>query len=178
MKKSNFTLIPFSINTAPALNITSTISRQYNQLNLQYLLTGNLETIIIPQAVTAPTRQYNLWEHTCIEFFLGLQDSNTYWEFNLSPAGDWNVFRFPNYRQDIAEEKAFTSLPFTVLQQADYLQLNLEIDLNKIISSEQNLAVGITNVIESQAQQLGYWALKHPESTADFHHRDSWIIKL
>jgi hypothetical protein len=178
MKKSNFTLIPFSINTAPALKITGIISRQYNLLNLQYLLRSNLETIIIPQAVTTTTRQYDLWEHTCLEFFLGLPDSTAYWEFNLSPAGDWNVFHFPNYRQNIAEEKAFTSLPFTVLQQANYLQLNLEVDLNKIIASEQNLEIGITSVIESQDQQLSYWALRHPASTADFHNRDSWIIKL
>ncbi|MGL6339924.1 MAG: DOMON-like domain-containing protein [Waterburya sp.] len=178
MKKFNFTLIPFSINTAPALTITGTISRQHNQLNLQYLLTGNLDNIIIPQLVSTPTRQYDLWEHTCLEFFLGLKDSTSYWEFNLSPTGDWNVFTFPNYRQDIAEEIAFTSLPFTVLQQTDNLQLNLKVDLNKIISSEQNLEVGITSVIESQDQQLSYWALKHSTLTADFHHRDSWIINL
>lgn len=178
MKKSDFTLIPFNINTAPALTITGTISRQHNQLNLQYLLAGNLDNIIIPQSVSTPTRQYDLWEHTCLEFFLGLKDSTSYWEFNLSPTGDWNVFKFPDYRQDIAEEIAFTSLPFTVLQQANYLELNLKLNLNKIIFSEQNLLFGITSVIESQDQQLSYWALKHPASTADFHHRDSWIINL
>ncbi len=178
MKKSDFTLIPFNTNNDLVLTITGTISRQHNQLNLQYLLAGNLDNIIIPQLVSTPTRQYDLWEHTCLEFFLGLEDATPYWEFNLSPTGDWNVFTFPNYRQDIAEEIAFTSLPFTVLQQADNLHLNLKVDLNKILSSEQNLVVGITSVIESQDQYLSYWALKHLTSTADFHHRDSWIISL
>ena len=178
MNQANFTLIPFAASTVPALTITGTISRQQNQLHLQYQLTGNLDTVIIPPSTTAPRRKYDLWEHTCIEFFLGLQDSSAYWEFNLSPTGDWNVFRFPNYRQAIAEEMAFTSLPFTVWKQTNSLQIALVVDLNQIITSEQNLQVGITSVIESQNQQLSYWALKHLKSTADFHDRDSWIIDL
>lgn len=178
MNKFDFSLIPFSLDTAPDIKITGTIYRQDNQLNIKYLLSENLSTIIVPQVVVSPTRQYVLWEHTCCEFFLGLKGSTKYWEFNLAPSGNWNVFYFPDYRQDIGEEMIFTSLPYTVLQQSDSLELNLEFDLNKIISAEQDLEVGITSVIENQYQQLSYWALTHPANEADFHNRDSFIIAL
>ena len=176
MKKSSFSLISFSANTAPSINITGNISRHHNQLNLKYLV-SNLAAIVIPLSKANPTRQYDLWEHTCFEFFLGLKDTDKYWEFNLSPSGDWNVFRFLQYRHDIAQETIFNSLPF-YLQQTNILELDLEVNLNKIIDPEQNLEVGITAVTENQDSQLSYWALNHPASKADFHHRASFTINL
>ena len=175
--KSDFSLIPF-LATAPPIQITGTISRQYDKLKIEYIFSGDLSEIIIPPSNKAPRRKYDLWDRTCGEFFLGLKDSTKYWEFNLAPTKDWNVFRLPNYRQDIAEEMAFASLPFTVLQQDNSWQLSLEVDLSKIISAEQKLEVGITCVVEDKNKQLSYWALTHPASEADFHHRDSFMIKL
>ena len=173
---TNFSLIPFDLNTAPAIAIDGEIDRDRDRLRIKYRLKGASQVVVPKKSL--PTRQYDLWEHTCFEFFLGLKNSNIYWEFNLSPAKHWNVFRFLNYRQDIAEEMAFDTLPFEVLLQDDSLLLNLEVDLNKIISSKSDLEVGITSVVEDKQQQLSYWALTHPVKEADFHHRDSFIIKL
>ncbi|MEM9507543.1 MAG: DOMON-like domain-containing protein [Cyanobacteria bacterium P01_E01_bin.35] len=175
--KSPFSLVLFADNIQPKVKITGKIERHQNLLNLEYRLDGASQ-IIIPQIATSPTRQYNLWSHTCFEFFLGLKGSNKYWEFNLSPAEHWNVFRFDSYRQDIAEELAFVTLPFQVLLQKDVLSLNLNVNLDKIVAPEQNLEVGITTVIENREQQLSYWALSHPQKEADFHHRDSFLIDL
>ena len=178
MKQFNFCLQPFALNTAPDVKITGSISCKLNQLQITYLLAGNLAAIVIPPLSKTPTRQYELWEHTCFEFFLGLKGFPKYWEFNLSPAGDWNIFRFANYRQDISQELAFNSLPFTFGEQTDSCQLNLAVDINQIIDPEQNLEVGIAAVIENQQQQISYWALTHATTTADFHQRDSFIINL
>ena len=173
---TSFSLIPFDSNTAPAIAIDGKIQRQSNLLKIEYRLKGTSK-VVIPKKSDRPTRQYDLWEHTCFEFFVALEDSTIYWEFNLSPAKHWNVFCFPNYRQNIAEEMAFSTLPFQVLLQGDFLLLNLEVELNKIISSESDLQVGITTVVEDE-QNLSYWALTHPAKEADFHHPDSFIIKL
>lgn len=172
----SFELIPFTPDSAPQVRVTGNIERRHNQLNITYSFTDS-EAIIIPTAAT-PTRQFDLWEHTCCEFFLGLAHSTKYWEFNLSPAGHWNVFRFADYRQNIAEEMAFERLPFQIAARETSLQLSLKFDLGKIIAPEQSLAVGITTVIEEQTGQLSYWALSHPGKEADFHLRDSFIIAL
>jgi len=175
--KSSFDLVPFSTKNAPAIAISGNISFQNNQLEIEYNLTGNLSQLTIAKPVMTQTRQDNLWQHTCFEFFLGIKDTSKYWEFNLSPAGHWNVFCLANYRQDLAEEVAVQALPFQVRQQSDLLQLKLEFNLAKIIDAEQNLEVGIATVIENQEQQLSYWALNHPSKEADFHHRDSFIVQ-
>ena len=176
--KSSFSLVPFSLNTAPAVNISGEIEGQNSQLKIEYKLRGNLSQLIIAKHANNPTRRYNLWEHTCFEFFLGIKDSTKYWEFNLSPAGHWNVFYFADYRQDIAEEMAFDALPFQIKQQSNLLQLNLEFNLDRIISPQQNLEIGMTTVVEDQEQTLSYWALSHPAKEADFHRRDSFLIKM
>jgi hypothetical protein len=175
--KSSFCLIPFTPDTAPAVQITGNIERRHNQLNIEYTLAGRSQ-ILIPETFNTPTRQFNLWEHTCCEFFLGLQDSTQYWEFNLSPAGHWNIYRFLDYRQDLVEEIAFNSLPFQVLPGNDVLQLKLQVNLNKIITPEQSLEVGIATVIEDRKSQLSYWALTHPAEEADFHLRNNYLLKL
>lgn len=178
--KSSFNLVPFSVNTAPEFEINGNIEHHNNnnKLEIEYKLTGNLSQLIIPEHKHSPTRQYNLWENTCFEFFLGIKDSSKYWEFNLSPAGHWNVFRFDDYRQDIAEEITFDALPFKVIQQYNLLYLNLEFNLYQIINAEQNLEVGITTVIEDKEKQLSYWALTHTQKVADFHDRNSFLINL
>lgn len=173
----SFVLIPFARDTAPQIKLTGEIERHQNQLNLEYRLEG-LSEILVAEAADSPLRQFDLWEHTCFEFFVGLKESPQYWEFNLSPSGHWNVFRFLDYRQNITEEEAFAILPFQVFPQNDHWQLKLTVDLNQIIAPEQDLEIGITAVIEAQNQHLSYWALTHPAPEADFHCRDSFMLKI
>lgn len=178
MKSVKFSLIPFSVATAPEIKIAGTISRQDAQLKIQAQLTGNLAQILIPLPNPVPTRKFNLWEETCLEFFLRLQNTTEYWEFNLAPSGDWNVFHFLNYRQNLTEESAYSSLELAVSQLGDVLSLDLEIDLEPIIHSAPNLDVAITTVIQNSNGELSYWALNHPTSVADFHHQDSFLISF
>ncbi|GET40715.1 DOMON-like domain-containing protein [Microseira wollei] len=136
----------------------------------------------IPQELVeqsnTPARQHQLWEETCFEFFLGIKNSPQYWEFNLSPAAQWNVYRFDGYRQGMQEELAFSTLPFRVDNQADSLTLCIDVDLDKIVAEEQLLDVAITTVIKHKNGEITYWALTHRGTEADFHLRESFIIEL
>ena len=174
-----FTLKPFKLSESNSkINITGNIIRYNNKLHLEYLLQGDLSTIIIPLQANIPTRKDELWQTTCFEFFLGIKDSLQYWEFNLSPTGDWNIYRFTNYRQGMVEEAAFTSLPFQVREQENSLNINLEINLDLIINVDTDLEIAISTVIEYRDRTIDYWALTHPGTEADFHHRDGFIIDL
>ena len=115
MNNRNFSLQPFSAgNPASPFAITGTISRRDTRLSISYLLTGPLQDLIIAPPADKPARQWVLWEHTCLELFLATRNAPDYWEFNLSPAGHWNLFHLTGYRQGIQEEPAFQALPFTV----------------------------------------------------------------
>ncbi|MBN3895899.1 MAG: DOMON-like domain-containing protein [Nostoc sp. NOS(2021)] len=193
MNDQTFSLQPFpSTKSLPNLKIAGNIARNGNKLVICYVLEGDLKEIALAkptvrvasrtEGIAPPSntrsRKHELWKDTCFEFFLGIKDSLRYWEFNLSPAGHWNVYRFDGYRQGMQEETAFTTLPFSVQNQADGLALVLDVDLNKIVSANQAIEVGITTVIKDKDGEVTYWALTHRSAEADFHLRDSFIIKL
>ncbi|YAF93975.1 MAG: DOMON-like domain-containing protein [Nodularia sp. CChRGM 3473] len=179
MINQTFSLQPFSNNESlPNLQITGSIIRYDNRLVIKYTLTGNLKEVAIAPPSDTPARKHDLWEDTCFEFFLSIKGSQQYWEFNLSPTGHWNVYRFDGYRQGMQAETAFTILPFTVEQQTESFTLTLDIDLGKIVAANQALEVAITTVIKDRNSEVTYWALTHQGAEADFHLRDSFIIEL
>ncbi|MBE9011880.1 DOMON-like domain-containing protein [Pseudanabaenaceae cyanobacterium LEGE 13415] len=172
---SNFSLHPFDIAFAPAtLNLSGSVNRTDNRLILQFDLFDSLSNALIPVA-KSPTRQHNLWQTTCFEFFIGVQNSSQYWEFNLSPSGDWNVYRFESYRAEMQEESAFSSLPFELETRSLHTILSIDLNLNRL-NLTQSIDLGITAVIETN--QLSYWALKHCGKEADFHIRESFALQL
>ncbi len=179
MNRRSFSLKPIpSAGFLPHLKITGNIGRHPRTLTIIYALLGHLREVVIPAPADMPARKNALWEETCFEFFLGVRNSDQYWEFNLSPAGHWNVYRFKSYRQGMQEEPAFTSLPFSAERQPDALRLSLKLDLDKIILTDQALKVAISAVIKPVNGKITYWALTHPGPKADFHRRESFILEL
>ena len=186
MSEQTFSLQPFpSTKSLPNLKIAGNIARNGNQLAIRYILEDDLKEIALAKPTggiapptNTPSRKHELWQDTCFEFFLGIKDFARYWEFNLSPTGHWNVYRFDGYRQGMQEETAFENLPFNVQNQTDSLILTLDVDLDKIISAEQAIEVGITTVIKDRNGEVTYWALTHQGAEADFHLRDSFILEM
>jgi len=179
MKEYNFSLQPFSpAQTLLSLKVNGKIFRRSNTLALQYTLIGHLGELVIPTPADMSARKSELWKETCFEFFVAVRDSQPYWEFNLSPAGHWNVYRFAGYRQCMEEEKVFTSMDFSVRRQPQSLRLDLKVNLDKIVKEKQPLEVALSAVIELKEGELTYWALTHGGPQADFHRREGFIVKL
>jgi hypothetical protein len=179
MSGQDFSLKPFSPISPPInFKIAGNIVRRSDQLAIRYVLHGPPENLVIPAPAETPARRHGLWEETCFEFFLGVQGSPLYWEFNLSPAGHWNVYRFAGYRQGMTEESAFTSLPLSLRRQPDSQLIVLDVEIERIVAAGRPLAVGLAAVLKFREQGLTYWALTHPGEQADFHRRESFVIAL
>jgi hypothetical protein len=160
------------------LKITGSVTRHYHTFDIRYVLHGPLADLLIPAPAEAPTRRHRLWEETCFEFFLALRNAPRYWEFNLSPAGDWNVYRFCDYREGMQEEPTFARLPFALNIQLDALTLNLKCPLDPIVPANQPLEVAVSAVTRHRNGKATCWALTHPGPQPDFHRRDSFIMDL
>lgn len=177
--EQTFSLQPFpSGQSLPNVKIVGRIERNANRLVICYDLKGDIKDIAIALPADTPARKHELWQDTCLEFFLGIEKSDRYWEFNLSPSFHWNVYHFDGYRQGMQEEIAFKMLPFKIESAADSLELVVEIDLDKIVSKESAIDLAITAVVKDKNGEVTYWALTHTGKEADFHRRDSFIIKL
>jgi hypothetical protein len=179
MNGQNFSLRPFTGGApVPLFAITGAISRLGTHLTITYSLAGQLRELVIAGPAIEPARQWVLWETTCFEFFLAVKDTARYWEFNLSPAGHWNVFRLADYRQGLEEEPAIQMLPFTVYRQPEMLTLTLDVELTAIIPADRPVEVAISTVLQHQDGSLSYWALTHPGPKPDFHDREGFLIRL
>jgi hypothetical protein len=175
----NFALQPFpTASNVLHIEINGRVNRKDDILSIEYQLFGDLNAISIAPPASTPSRQFHLWEATCFEFFIGIPGDANYWEFNLSPSGNWAVFALNDYRQGLRDELAFASLPFKVDRYPNYITLSIEFDLSELILAEQDLEMSVTTVIKSSQDELSYWAINHRGKEADFHLRDSFSIKL
>lgn len=182
-----FTLAPY--HTAVAAKATTGRSesafvlgggaaRDGDILRIYYVLTGALPQLAIAPAVPTPERRHGLWEATCFEFFVAPHGSANYWEFNLSPAGHWNVFAFTDYRQGMRPETGITALPFQVQPSATQLRLDLTVDLGPLATGVPQWDLGVTTVMLRADGTTEYWAVAHTGPQPDFHRRDSFRIAL
>lgn len=179
MPTQQFFLQPFPVpNLLHDLHLTATITRESNLLALRYDLVDPHAQVVVPPWAELPARKHNLWKTTCFEFFVTAHGDNTYWEFNLAPSGDWNVYRLESYRAGLHEESAVNELPFRVNRQVDGLTLELEIDLGKIITPTQSVDLSATAVIECGNGTVSYWAIAHRGEKPDFHLRESFVVEL
>ncbi len=179
MNPTRFFLKPFPGEGNPArVMIGGSIARRAETLSIRYEVRGNLSKVEIPAAAEAARRKDRLWEETCLELFLGAADSGEYREFNLSPSGHWNVFRFTRYREGRREEEAVPSLPFDVRRDSEALLLTAEIDIGKIVPAGKDLAAAVAAVIGTIDGGKSHWTLVHPAARPDFHRRDGFALIL
>ncbi len=166
MKKQGFALYPFSI-TGPlsSLIINGDILRYSNRISLNYNI-SNLAGMLIPPPSEIKVRKNKLWEESCFELFLADKIAPSYWEFNLSPSGCWNVYRYEAYRKGMKEEVVFSELPFDVFRNDNDLTICLELDVGKIIRPALKLEAGICAVIKDIDGALVGAARKEPNVPA------------
>ena len=179
MTEHLFSLVPFPTVNISEIAITGKIARQNNRLSVYFFITGKTEEILFPKLTGHPTRKDDLWKATCFEIFLAIPHQPSYWEFNLSPSGDWNVYHMDEYRRvGFREETQIQQLLFSVRKESGRISVGSSVDISPIISIEHPIEVGITSVIQSSDGRETYWALTHPNPQPDFHLRKSFILLL
>ena len=179
-----FALVPFGAVSDNDLHMGGTIGRQGERLWVHYMLRGPLQRLAIPPLAATPRRRDELWQATCLELFLALPGQEAYREFNLSPSGDWNVYRLDGYRQGLRPDPAWSALPLTRHDPAPSagpaarLELRLRSSLPPELAAAAELEAAVTAVLQLQNGSCSTWALRHPGEEADFHRRDGFVLRL
>lgn len=178
MRTMPFELQPFPGSHAPAIQITGTAARSNEQLILCYDVTGTIADLLIPSSNANPERVWELWETTCFEAFIGTPDRPNYWEVNLSPNGNWNLFALQDYREGLEIEQRVEQLEIKTEQTVDRFQLTAKVPLGATDLADLPILLGVTTVIQTQESAISYWAIAHCGSEADFHLRESFKLTL
>ncbi len=172
----SFKLTPYPALRLPNLEISGAVEQTGPRFSIRYVVTGEVQAVFMPEPAVTPARQHDLWKTTCFEFFLAPQGEPRYWEFNLSPAGHWNIYAMDAYRQvNMREEKSMTQPEFNFQKTEAGLSVVANADLSPILPQEARLDIGITAVIHTVNGHESFWALAHPGPQADFHLRESFV---
>lgn len=178
MNACSFSLKPFpGAGPPPGIAIGGAVSRSGHVIAVRYEVSGDTAAIAIPEPLECPERRDGLWKETCFELFVAEKGRDEYREFNLSPAGHWNVYRFDGYRKGMREDLAFVALPFRLVKSRERVVLAMEIDAAAFVRSGSTFELAVSAVIVA-GDGPSYWALVHPGEAADFHRRDAFTIEL
>lgn len=175
-------LKPFGQEGPPAVALGASAqlvvnARGERQLRLHYRLQG-CSALRLPAPAPEPQRRDELWQHTCLEAFLAPAGSAAYWEVNLAPSGDWNVYRLSAYRQGLQPDAGYPALPLRSSLDHDSLVMELCCPLPPTLAAAAALELGLCAVLEDRNGAISYWALHHPGAAADFHDRRGWTLQL
>jgi hypothetical protein len=150
-----------------------------NALSLAYALKGDLLRLRIP-SLQPSLRADRLWQHSCFEAFVALEDKPEYYEFNFAPSGQWAAYHFQRYRDGISLEDEIPAPEITVRSRADGFDLRAIVRLDSLPTTQPRarLKLALSAVVEDNNGMLSYWALWHPPGKPDFHHPDSFTLNL
>ncbi len=164
-----------STPTSTITSFTASVSREANGgLRFRYVLHGDIARLVLPAPAT-PRHTDELWRHSCFETFITTEDDPAYVECNFAPSGAWATYGFDRYRKGMAAIAPDATPRITLQTAPDGLVLEARLKLSQFVG--QPLRIGLTAVIEDKAG-LSYWALRHPKSRPDFHHRGGFILRL
>jgi hypothetical protein len=148
-------------------------------LAITYSIEGDLARLRVPRP-RPPRIAHGLWQHTCCECFITLEGRPGYHEFNFAHSGEWAAYAFAKYRDGAALADEALNPRVAVRRAAGILELDASIPLDRLSAMHPRgkLALALSVVVEDEDGVLSYWALRHPAGKADFHHPESFVLKL
>lgn len=175
-------LAPFAAQPGLAgAAVTATVRRGVRELHFRLALA--VPGLVLPDpAADAPARRDGLWRRTCAELFVGAQGCASYLEWNLSPCGHWNLYRFQGYREGGREADCKACLAGAAAPRVTAAPPGLVIEgllpLAPFGLAEAPLEAAACAVVETDDGAISYWAALHPAARPDFHDRRGFSLVL
>lgn len=185
-ERQTFSLKPFidGGGTFASLSVEGWVERWQDQLTLEFQLTSDerceQQAILWPAQSDPPQRRDGLWQHTCLEWFVARSGDETYWEYNLCPNGDWNVYALEGYRQGLTPDPHYSALPMARSGGGGITCFKVAAPLPEALQAAGalQLELAVTAVVEQRSGALSYWALDHGSVEADFHRREGFLLRI
>ncbi len=172
---NTYQLVPFSAEPM-SYSVQAKVERLQNKLVFTFELIDP-QNEVFWQHGNEIKRQDYLWESTCFEAFIGSNDQTNYFELNLAPSLEWNLYRFTHYRTPSAMPPTPVLEPALIKFDVNSQTISAEIDLVALNLADIEIKLGLTAVLKT-AETIHYFAIQHPIPHADFHDAMGWTIRL
>lgn len=171
-------LMPYDLQNTLPIEIHCSGNRlNKHSIELSYVIAGNIENIRFDTPADHPKRTDELWKKTCFEAFIKPDDTSSYWEYNLSPSGNWAIYGFRDYREEQFDELSLSIPAIQFDRQGEQITLRSQIPLPEPLI-KKNLNFGLSAVVQDINGDIYYYALQHTKSQPDFHAHDSFSIAM
>ena len=152
-------------------------------LAVRFTVHGAVTDLVLPHELQSPERQDGLWEHTCFELFCAPMHSVRYWEINVSPGGNWNTYRFDDYRQGMCVEPLLqVAQVSSAYQSGDTFTIGFQMDMTRLrlghAWTQGILECSPCCILLDRTPRKSYWALHHRPPRPDFHCRSNFTLGL
>jgi hypothetical protein len=147
------------------------VRRGGGRLVFDYVAVGSIGRLLLP-VESEPERADELWRHCCFEAFLRAPDGR-YVELNFAPSRQWAAYAFDSYRKGMSPLE-IDEPGIAVDLWEDRLELTAVVEAP--YPSGAGWRLGLSAVIEEEGGRISYWAARHPEGMADFHHADGFVL--
>ncbi len=153
--------------------VTATIELHDNQLTLEYQIQGNMSQYHFPKQ-TKQERANELWLDTTFELFIAPTNSDEYWEINISPSTQWNVYHFTSYKEGMKESNIISQPTI----KTDEYHNEYRLTFNSTVPNEHFdhvLQINLCVILLDQKGVRHFYSIKRREGSPDFHDRDSFM---
>lgn len=171
--KFDYQLKPFAPNKMFSVNCDLNV--QDSLLMVKFTVSGELNRLCIPEISEKPKRTDNLWQHTCFETFIKINSATKYYEFNVSPSGDWAVYSFSDYRKNMKPTEDIKAIKINTSRDAKNLKCSYSIDKKNLGLTGNKTEIGLCCVLETDNKEISYWAIQHQKEKPDFHLASNFI---
>lgn len=146
---------------------------------VHYRLAIAVPGLVLPGAAEGPPgRRDGLWRRTCAELFVARSGHAGYLEWNLSPSGHWNLYRFDGYREGGRE----AALDGAAAPRTSPLEPGIVVEgflpLAPFGLAAAPLELAACAVVETAGGVLSWWAPAHAGDRPDFHDRGGFALRL
>lgn len=145
---------------------------------LRFRLSLAVPGLVLPPAAGVPERRHELWRRTCAELFIGEPPGRGYLEWNLSPSGHWNLYRFDDYRAGGREAPEDVDPSLELSRTTTGAVIEGALPLGPLRLERSRLVLGVCAVVETSDGALSHWAAHHPAARPDFHDRRGFVLDL
>ena len=178
------------LNLGTPLVADPSLGDEEAQLTLRFAfqICGDRSSLSLPELQASHLRRQldELWQSTCFEVFIGAAGELPYLEFNFAPSGDFAIYAFERYREGMMTIVPLVAPLLAVEHSSDRytfsgtVRLRLSSERIHKIGRAPALEASLTAVVKSREENAvpNYWAIRHAGERADFHLRESFLIKL
>ena len=163
----------------PQVQVSASLTLHSHRWLARFEIVDSAEAVRWP-AQAAAARTDHLWEHTCLEMFVGSARGTSYFEINAGPHGPWNVYRFGQYRQENDHEPLAAAIVVGHVDSGIERTRAFDVGVQWLADPplDPDLAlVSLTAVVELKPGRCTYFAASHGQKP-DFHDRRHWLPLL